>query len=398
MIGAEETAETAAPPVEGHRWGSLDLPGVLPIMLVAATWEFLLKRVVSLAAGDAPPGALQHLPTILGAIGSFSENVAFLLGIVLFAEAIVTLMRNAGLGPIPHRITICGFASTVVVVSTVGWLISIGPDTALLAHAAAVLLSLLLCLGLLWHRVKFRLLIGAFAFLLPTVLRFYASCSISLPMLHTESSAPLYVYRSAEVLAILAAIASPWLLAGVTPRSFIRRPPLIAMGLASLPALALAAALTGPNDHVQELCLGAVGFELIVRPVEVVYPLALFFFLLSIAILILPGLGSPRPYSEQRLGYGIALLFVVGLDALSGPVSGLGVEVDNIPELTQFLLEGNWSDLTSEQQMLIGPPVRDVYQLLLLSFGYVLLARGVLGLRKDDEHERPSTNDGSEVA
>lgn len=398
MSGAEDTTVGAFAPAERSRWGSLDLPGVLPIMLVAATWEFLLKRVVGIAAGDAPPGTLQQLLSILTAIGTFSENAAFLLALVLFAEAIVNLMRNAGLGPIPHRITICGFACTVVVVTSIGWLFSIGSDTALLAHAAAVLLSLLLCLGLLWHRVKLRLLMGVFTFLLPTVLRFYASCSISLPMLHTESPAPLYIYRSAEVMAVLAAFASPWLLAGLTFKSFIRRPPLIAMGLASLPALALAAALTGPNDHVRELCLGAVGFELLLPPVEVVYPLALFFFLLSVATLILPGLGSPRSHSDQRLGYGIALLFIVGLDALWGPVAGLGVEVDNVPELTLFLLEGNWSDLTTAQQMLIGPPIRDLYQLLLLSFGYVLLARGVLGQRKAGGTGDPSSENGSEVS
>jgi hypothetical protein len=387
MVETADATARAAATRPSARPSSLDIPGVLPIMLVAATWEFLLNRVVSVAAQDAPEGTLGLLLRALFTIGTFSENLAFLLGLALFAEAVIMLMRPE-VGPIPHRITVCGFAVTVLVTSIMGWTVPVSGDTALLAQSAAVLLSLLVTLTLSWHRVRARFLLGAALLLLPTLLRFAASCAISLPLLRTEAPVALIVYRGAEVAAIVAALASPWLLAGLTPRRLVQQQPLIVMGLASVPTFAFVAALVGPGDHARELCLSCLGFELIVPPVPVVYPLALFSYLLAVALLLVPGPGATaRSVGAQRIGYGLVLLFLAGLDGLWGTVAGLQVETVDLPELIPFLLDGNWSRLTTEYAALIGPPVRDVYQLLLLSYGTVLVVRGILA--QAGEVERP---------
>ncbi len=371
---------------------SLDLPGVLPLLAVAATWELLLKRVVGHVIEGAPEGGIRQILATLVRVGTFTENLAMLLSLVLFTAAVARLLRQPSLGPIPHRVTICGFAAMVGVITALGWLVPIGADTAVLAHAAAVLLVLLISLGIFWNGVPIRLMIGTVLLLLPTLLRGYTSLALSFPLLRTETAIPLYIFRAAELVAVLAAIASPWLLAGISPLRFVRRPPLIAMGLASLPALAFAAALTEPNEQVEKLCLAAVGFELWLPVTEVIYPVALFFFLLTVAVLVLPGLGRPRSQAEQRVGYGITLLFLAGLDGLWETVTGLGFEPENTPALIQFLLEGNWRTLTAGQQAMVGPPLRDLYQVLLMAYGYVLLLRGVLeqgDLRQDDEKEEP---------
>lgn len=391
-MGAVAPGEEAS-----QRW-SLDLPGVLPILMVAATWELLLKRVVGQVVQNAAGSTIYEFLQTLVSIGDFTENLSLLLALLLFGATVVDLLRRPSLGPIPHRVTIGGFATAIVMVAGVGWVVSIGVDTAVLANAAAVLLSLLVSVALLWHRIRLRLLIGVGLLLLPTLLRAYASLSISIALLRTETAISLYAFRAAEVVAVLTALVSPWLIGGLTSSELLKRPPLIAMGLASLPALAFAASLTGPNVQVQELCFRAVGFELWLPGAELVYPVALFMFSLTVALLVLPGLGRQRGYSEQRMGYAMSLLFLAGLDGLWGTVSGLGFEPDNVPELIKFLLEGNWSDLTLEQQALVGPPLRDLYQVVLTAFGYVLLMRGIMDGSPSEIGDEPDEGNGSEVS
>ena len=370
---------------------SLDLPGILPLVLVAATWEFLLNRVVGLAAGAVRAEELRSLLDVLAAVGSFAENFSLLLAFALICHVMISMVRQPSFGPLPHRITVCGFAATIVVVGAAGTLFPLGRDTALLAHAASVLLSVLLILGLSWHAVGWRLLVGSVLLLLPTVLRFYASCAISIPLLRTDSAIPLHAFRAAEALAVIAAMSAPFLLADISLLRFIRRPPIIAMGLAAMPSVALAAALTTHPDQVRELCLLSLGFELFIPLPQVVYPVALFTFLLSVALLVLPGLGPARGLSDQRIGYGMAFLFVAGLDGLRGTVLALDPEAGHIPELVRFLLEGHWEHLNPEHQALVGPPLRDMYQLVILGLGYVLIAYGAFGKAASRETRTSST-------
>jgi hypothetical protein len=356
----------------------------LPLLLVAATWEFLLQRVVGLASSGVRSTDLRSVLDVLSSVGVFAQNFTLLLAIALIVHSIVAMIRQPSFGPIPHRITISGFAVTLVVVGGLGSVVMIGVDTALLAHAASVLLSALLILGLSWHTVDRRLLIGCVLLLLPTLLRFYASCAISIPMIRTNTAVPLHAFRAGEVCAVIAALAAPFLVTGLTPRKFIRRPPYVAMGLAAMPTLALAVALTTHGDRVRELCLLSLGFELVIVPAQLFYPAALFCFLLSVSLLVLPGLGPPRTYAEQRVGYGMALLFVAGLDVLQGTVISLDAEAGHVPELVRFLLEGHWDHLNPEHQAMVGPPLRDVYQLVVLALGYALIAHGAYGQAKQE--------------
>lgn len=372
------------------RRGSLDLPGILPLLLVAATWEFLLKRVVGLASGSVRGEDLRAVLYTLASIGTFTENFALLLALALIVHSVLAMIRQPTFGPIPHRITICGFAFTLVVIGALGSVTTIGLDTALLAHAASVLLSALLILGLSWHTINRRLLIGCVLLLLPTLLRFYASCAISIPLIRTNSAMPLHAFRAGEVIAVIAALAMPFLVTGLSPRRFIRRPPYIAMGLAAMPTFALAVALTTHGEQVRELCLLSLGFELVIFPAQLFYPVAFFCFLLSVSLLVLPGLGPPRTLAEQRVGYGMALLFVAGLDVLQGTVISLDAEAGHVPELVRFLLEGHWNHLNPEHQAMVGPPLRDMYQLVILALGYGLIAHGAYGQARPDSTNRPT--------
>lgn len=375
---------------------SLDLPGILPLLLVAATWEFLLLRVVGLASSGVRSDDLRTVLGALSSIGIFAENFALLLALALIVHSVIAMIRQPSFGPIPHRITICGFAFTLVVVAALGSMTTIGLDTALLAHAASVLLSALLIFGLSWHFIDRRLLIGCVLLLLPTLLRFYASCAISIPMIRTNSAVPLHAFRAGEVIAVIAALAMPFLVTGLSPRRFIRRPPYIAMGLAAMPTLALAVALTTHGDQVRGLCLLSLGFELVIVPAQLFYPAALFCFLLAMSLLVLPGLGPSRTLAEQRVGYGMAFLFIAGLDVLQGTVISLDAEASHVPELVRFLLEGHWDHLNPEHQAMVGPPLRDVYQLVILALGYGLIAHGAYGQARPDSTTRPTNPEQQE--
>lgn len=384
---ASSRAEQSAP------W-SLDLPGILPLVIVAATWELLLKRIIGLAASVARGAQLTAFLDTLTTVGGFAVNVALLLALVLFAEAMLALVRRPDFGPIPHRVTLSGFALALVAISLVGSFVPISADTALLAHAAAVLLSLLLGVGLVWQEVPRRLLVAMLLLLLPTLLRFYASCAISIPMLRTEGDAPLYAFRAGEVIAVIAALASPWLVAGLTGRDLIKRPPLVGIGLSAMPMMALFMALATQREQVRELCLLSLGFELIIPPVIVVYPLALFAVFLSITLLVMPGVGQVRSLAEQRTGYGMALLFIAGLDDLRGTVFALGADPGDTPELIHFLLEGHWEHLNPSHRAMVGPPLRDLYQLVILALGYLLIVRGATDQRRPPANDdRTSTSD-----
>jgi hypothetical protein len=365
----------------------LDLPGILPLLLVAGTWEFLLVRVVAFAAATTSETELDALMSVLRTAGTFSQNLAVLLALVLFAEAVVSLVRDSTFGPLTHRVTVSGFATITLVVCAVSTVVPVGFESTLMAHAATVLFSMLLILSLLWHRVSIRLLLGAVLLLAPTLLRFYASCSISVPLLRTASKIPLFAYHAAEVLAVATALVSPFLLAGLRPQDLIKKTNLVSVGLAALPAVALGTAMAGSADQVRSLCRVGVGFEMFIPAESIVYPLSLFCFLLAVATLVLPGIGKPRNHDEQRIGYGLALLFLAGLDGLEGAVLSVGAGASDMPDLIQYLLEGNWSHMTIEQQTLIGPPLRDLYRVALLGLGYVLVARGIHGLASDRVRE-----------
>ena len=97
----------------------------------------------------------------------------------------------------------------------------------------------------------------------------------------------------------------------------------------------------------------------------------------------MPGLGPARSRNEQRLGYGLALLFLAGLDGLDGAVLAVGAGTPDVPDLVQYLLDGNWSHMTNEQQALVGPPLRDLYRVALVALGYVVFARGIHGLSRE---------------
>jgi hypothetical protein len=364
---------------EGEGQRGLDLPGVLPLVLVAATWELLLLRIIGLAAGAVRGGELADVLGALRRTGSFVESFTLLLCLALAASLVVSLVRRPAFGPLPHRVTVAGFGLVMVALGAANLVVTLGPDTALLAHSATVLLATLVILGLSWHAVDRRLLVGAVLLLLPTLLRFYASCALSIPLLRTSSDLPLHAFRAGEVAAVLAALASPWLLARLSPRALLRRPPLVALGLASMPAIALGTAIAFHEPRVRDICLQSLGFELILPPAVVVYPLALFCFFLAVSLLVLPGAGPLRSLADQRIGYGLALLFVAGLDGLHGTVLGLDAEVGDVPELIRFLLEGHWEHLALGNQALVGPPLRDTYQLVVLGLGYLLIGRGVAG-------------------
>lgn len=363
------------------RLGQLDLPGVLPVVLLAGTWELLLVRVVTLAARTAESEAEPWL-VALAKVGAFAQYLAVILALVLLAEAVVALVRDSSFGPITHRVTIAGFAAITIAVCAGSTVMRLGSEPSLMAHAAAVLLSLLLVLGLLWHRIGARILVGAVLLLVPTLLRFYASCAISVPLLRTESPVPLYAYHGAEVVAVGTALAAPFLFSGLGLRDLTRRSSLIAMGLASLPAVALAAAMAGSTDQVRHLVRVGAGFEMVIPPAQLVYPLALFAFLLAVALLVLPGFGAPRSRDHQRLGYGLGLLFLAGLDGLEGAVLSVGAGPSDVPDLVAYLLDGSWSHMTADQQGLVGPPLRDLYRVILLALGYVVIARGIHGLAR----------------
>jgi hypothetical protein len=386
--------DIAAPAVEPTR-SRLDLPGVLPLLIVAATWEFLLVRVVGVAAATVRDASLRPVVETLATFGSFVESFALLLSLALLGSTVIALVREPAFGPIPHRITLTGFAFTVVVVGALGAVMTVGPDVALLAHAGAVLFSMLVVLGLSWQPVSRRLLAGVGLFLLPTLLRFYASCAISIPMLRTGTSFPLDAYRAAELGAVLAALASPFLVTGVSFRSLIRRPPVVAVALATLPAMALAMALATHPEQVRDICLSSLGFELFLPVPVAIYPPALFCFIFSVALLVLPSPGSPRPHAEQRVGYALALLFVAGLDNLSGTVLALEENVGHVPELVIFYLEGPWDHLDARSQAMVGPPLRDLYQLVLLALGYAVLARGAFGQSRSARPSIPNGEDGA---
>ena len=110
-----------------------------------------------------------------------------------------------------------------------------------------------------------------------------------------------------------------------------------------------------------------------------IYPVALFSVLFAVALLILPGVEGTRSFAEQRVGYGIMLLMVAGLDGLGGTLLALEGGIGDIPALVAYFLEGNWEHLPVEHQALVGPPLRDMYQLVVLGLGYLLLARGIFG-------------------
>jgi len=368
---------------------SLDLPGVLPLLVVAATWELLLKRVIGLAASATLSGGLGSVFSILLTVGSFAEYLALILALVIISSSLLSMIRKPDFGPLPHRITVMGFGGTLVLIGAVGAFITLSPDTGLLAHAATVLLSMLLILGLSWHPIRRRLLIGAVLFLLPTLLRFYASCAISIPMLRTSQLFPLHAFHAAEVAAILAAFAAPWLMTNQSIKDFVRRPPLLPIGLASLPMLTLIAVLSTHEQQLRLLTVHTLGFELILYPAAVIYPLALFSFLLAIALLIIPSAEAQRTLAEQRIGYGLVCLFIAGLDSLGGTMLRFGADPAEGPALVRYFLEGNWALLPLEQQERVGPPLRSIYQLVILGLGYILLARGVYGhARPQPEMER----------
>lgn len=390
MESAEPKELALNPPIVESSEGALDLPGILPLLLVAATWEFLLNRVIGLAASGLRAGDLGSLADALAIMGSFVESFALIVALTLLGHSVVTLIRQPSFGPIPHRITISGFALTVIVVGLIGTVTTVGSDAGLVAHSATVLMSALVVLGLSWHPVRRTLLLGAVLLLLPTLLRFYAACAISIPMMRTNSEFPLHAFRAAEVAAVLAALATPWLIAGLKPRELFTRPPVVAFGLAAMPMVALGASLVTHSSQVRELCLLSLGFELVLVPVQVIYPIALFCFLLTIALLVLPGIQRQRSLAEQRVGYALALLFVAGLDGLSGSVLVLSAEVGDVPELVHFLLEGHWEHLNPDHRAMIGPPLRDIYQLVILGLGYVLLARGIAEQADSTQHSERS--------
>ncbi len=111
---------------------------------------------------------------------------------------------------------------------------------------------------------------------------------------------------------------------------------------------------------------------------------------MTVALLVLPGTTAPKTPTEQRIGYGLALLFVAGLDGLGGSVLSLGAEMRDVPELIGFLLEGHWEHLNPQHRALVGPPIRDAYQLVILGLGYLLIARGIVGQARD-RHQPPMT-------
>jgi hypothetical protein len=371
----------AAMPQVRNSEASLDLPGILPLLLVAATWEFLLIRVVGLAAGSAPRGELETLVHLLSKVGQFAENFSLLLALVLLGHAVLELMRQPAFGPVAHRLTISGFASLVLVIGAAGSFLVVQSETALLAHGAVILMALLLVFGLWWHKIPWRLVVLCVLFLLPALLRFYSSCALSIHGLRTDTAVPLMVFRAAEAIALGATMASPWLVLGFTIRHVSHRASWLNVGLASLPALAFAAVLVAHGPEIRELCLLSLGLELVVQPPQVFYPLGLFCLFFTLSMVILPGMSNPRTDSEQRVAYGLALLFLAGLDGLRGTVASLGVEGADVPELIRFLLEGHWEHLHPAHQAVIGPPVRDLYQVVLMGLGYLLLVRGVYGQR-----------------
>jgi len=357
----------------------LDLPIVLPLIVLLASWELLLLRALQISPTRGINSAASASLRIFESIGFFAQNLTALLAIFACGSLLIALLRNLNIGPIVHRLTIGGFGVIVLAVCTASTFFAVGPQTTLMAHAASVLMSILLVVGLFWARRNMSLLVGALLVLLPTVLRFYASCAISFSALRTESSLPLSAFHAAEVVAVVAALSAPFLFAGIRLRSLIERPPVLAIGVAVLPAMTLAAAMIGNEEQVQTMTRSAVGIYLSVPLASVVYPLALFFYVFAIATLILPSPSGTETRRARRIGYGLALLFLAGLDNLEGAVMGLGMGSGDVADLIQYLLDGNWSNLHGEQQLLVGPPLRHLYQVLLMTLGYLVLARGLYG-------------------
>ena len=133
MDTSEEMVARSVKATAGSRKSALDLPFVLPTLLVAATWELLLLRLV-LPAAEGLGEEMAPFLVFLSKVGVFCEFLAAILGLVLLLDVVVSLVRDPSFGPILHRLTVCGFAAAMIGVCAVGTVTTVSSETALLAR------------------------------------------------------------------------------------------------------------------------------------------------------------------------------------------------------------------------------------------------------------------------
>jgi len=310
-----DDAETLAlAPLPGR---PLDLGGVAPLLLAVALFELVGGRLVGALGLFVDPALAARLAPLIP-LGRFALVATSLAAFVLVAVALPRVATDAA---------VCGRAARVLLlVGSLFYLPALGvavlrPSSgwpvfvAFLAIVATLVVLAVQIATRRWPLARRRLFVSLAAVELLGAVELTSRLFLGNEGQSLRALIPRQAYLLSEILFVLAPLAGLVALATRGPLAALRRPHPLALALAVLGAGAfLAFATFGASPAYLLLVLYRVGGLTLSLPGGFWgYGLALGVVIYLVASLLLPGAGLPRTDARRRAGFGLAAIFIAGL-------------------------------------------------------------------------------------
>jgi hypothetical protein len=336
------------PPTSARR-SPLDLSFAGWFLLFAGTWELLFNRLASSIGLYAGVGAVGSWLSWLADSGRLAMNVVGILALVLLCVGLPRLANTQRFAPLPWRVLLMLSSPLYLPVICVAVFRPVSPWLVLAGYLATVISALLVAVlaaardvGWAGRRVVVAL---ALVQLLPALELTARVAEWFEPGGSLEILPPRF-YLYGEVLMVITPVFCFFAFNHGRLRQLLRRPhlPALLLALATV-GVGLATALyTGGGDFLSLVAFRTLGITVSVKGGAVLYLISLFLGTLLIGTLILPTRRYPTDVRSKRVGLGLAFVWLTGIQPTNP------------------------------------------YQFALMLFGFVMLARGMVG---DDPPPQP---------